>query len=89
MSHWTENWELVVGLEVHAQLLTESKAYSNDPNAYGDHPNTNVSVVSLGMPGVLLGWSPMLRRKVRARAQAGLARYMAELQSHAVAHEKN
>ena len=52
MSHWTENWELVVGLEVHAQLLTESKAYSNDPNAYGDHPNTNVSVVSLGMPGV-------------------------------------
>ena len=53
MSHWTENWELVVGLEVHAQLLTESKAYSNDPNAYGDHPNTNVSVVSLGMPGVL------------------------------------
>ena len=53
MSHWTENWELVVGLEVHAQLLTESKAYSSDPNAYGDHPNTNVSVVSLGMPGVL------------------------------------
>lgn len=44
---------------------------------------------ALGMPGVLLGWSPMLRRKVRARAQAGLARYMAELQSHAVAHEKN
>ena len=53
MSHWKENWELVVGLEVHAQLLTESKAYSSDPNAYGDHPNTNVSVVSLGMPGVL------------------------------------
>ena len=53
MSHWTENWELVVGLEVHAQLLTESKAYSNDPNAYGDHPNTNVSVEARGMPGVL------------------------------------
>jgi aspartyl-tRNA(Asn)/glutamyl-tRNA(Gln) amidotransferase subunit B len=43
----------VVGLEVHAQLITESKAYSSDPNAYGDHPNTNVSVVTLGIPGTL------------------------------------
>ena len=40
---WQEKYELVVGLEVHAQLLTESKAYSSDANAYGDHPNTLVS----------------------------------------------
>ncbi|MCU0531183.1 MAG: Asp-tRNA(Asn)/Glu-tRNA(Gln) amidotransferase subunit GatB [Syntrophales bacterium] len=53
MSHWSDNWELVVGLEVHAQLLTASKAYSSDPNAYGDHPNTNVSAVTLGLPGTL------------------------------------
>ncbi len=46
-------YELVVGLEVHAQLLTESKAYSSDANAYGDHPNTLVSPVTLGLPGVL------------------------------------
>ncbi|MCB0816245.1 MAG: hypothetical protein KDB77_01870, partial [Flavobacteriales bacterium] len=58
--HWSERWELVVGLEVHAQLITESKAYSSDPNAYGDHPNTNVSVVSLGHPGTL----PVPNRKV-------------------------
>ncbi|MCB0764743.1 MAG: Asp-tRNA(Asn)/Glu-tRNA(Gln) amidotransferase subunit GatB, partial [Flavobacteriales bacterium] len=51
--HWSEQYELVVGLEVHAQLNTESKAYSSDANAYGDHPNTNVSVVTLGHPGTL------------------------------------
>ncbi len=53
MSHWSERWDLVVGLEVHAQLNTASKAYSSDANAYGDHPNTNVSVVTLGHPGTL------------------------------------
>lgn len=59
-AHWSERWELVVGLEVHAQLRTASKAYSTDPNAYGDHPNTNVSAVTLGLPGTL----PVANRKV-------------------------
>ena len=58
--HWSGKYELVVGLEVHAQLITESKAYSSDPNAYGDHPNTNVSVVTLGHPGTL----PVANKKV-------------------------
>lgn len=58
--HWSLKYELVVGLEVHAQLITESKAYSSDPNAYGDHPNTNVSVVTLGHPGTL----PVANKKV-------------------------
>ncbi len=58
--HWSEKYELVVGLEVHAQLITNSKAYSSDPNAYGDHPNTNVSVVTLGHPGTL----PVANKKV-------------------------
>ncbi|MBK8226367.1 MAG: Asp-tRNA(Asn)/Glu-tRNA(Gln) amidotransferase subunit GatB [Flavobacteriales bacterium] len=58
--HWSEKYELVVGLEVHAQLITSSKAYSSDPNAYGDHPNTNVSVVTLGHPGTL----PVANKKV-------------------------
>jgi aspartyl-tRNA(Asn)/glutamyl-tRNA(Gln) amidotransferase subunit B len=51
--HWSEKWELVVGLEVHAQLLTRSKAYSSDANAYGDRPNTLVGPVTLGLPGTL------------------------------------
>lgn len=52
-THWSENWELVVGLEVHAQLLTKSKAYSGDPNAYGDRPNTLAGPVTLALPGTL------------------------------------
>ena len=68
--HWSEKYELVVGLEVHAQLITASKAYSSDPNAYGDHPNTNVSVVTLGHPGTL----PVLNKKVVEHAiRLGLA----------------
>lgn len=53
INHWSEDFELVVGLEVHAQLLTKSKAYSSDPNEYGDEPNKNISPVTLGHPGTL------------------------------------
>jgi aspartyl-tRNA(Asn)/glutamyl-tRNA(Gln) amidotransferase subunit B len=48
-----EKYEAVIGLEIHAQLLTKTKAYSNDVNEYGAAPNTNVSVISLGHPGTL------------------------------------
>ncbi len=68
--HWSERYELVVGLEVHAQLNTASKAYSGDPNAYGDHPNTNVSALTLGHPGTL----PVANRQVVEHAvRLGLA----------------
>lgn len=50
---WHEDFELVVGLEVHAQLMTNTKAYSADINEYGDDPNTNISPVTLGLPGTL------------------------------------
>ncbi len=46
-------YEVVIGLEVHAQMLTKSKAYSSDVNEFGATPNTNVSVVTLGHPGTL------------------------------------
>jgi len=52
-------YEAVIGLEVHAQMLTKSKAYSNDINEYGSQPNTNVSSVSLAHPGTL----PMMNKK--------------------------
>jgi len=48
-----DKYEVVIGLEVHAQMLTKTKAYSNDINEFGAIPNTNVSVVSLGHPGTL------------------------------------
>ncbi|OUU01957.1 MAG: Asp-tRNA(Asn)/Glu-tRNA(Gln) amidotransferase GatCAB subunit B [Bacteroidetes bacterium MED-G17] len=53
MSNFKEKYELVAGLEVHIQLLTNSKAFSDDVVNYGDAPNTNISVVSLGYPGTL------------------------------------
>jgi aspartyl-tRNA(Asn)/glutamyl-tRNA(Gln) amidotransferase subunit B len=48
-----DKYELVVGLEVHAQLSTLSKAFSSDSATFGADPNQNVSVVSLGHPGTL------------------------------------
>ena len=48
-----EKYEPVIGLEIHAQLNTKSKAYSNDINEFGAIPNTNVSPTSLGHPGTL------------------------------------
>ena len=52
-------YKAVIGLEVHAQMLTHSKAYSSDANVYGEAPNTLVSPVSLGHPGSL----PVMNKK--------------------------
>ncbi len=46
-------WEIVVGLETHAQLLTRSKMFSGAPNAFGAAPNTQASAVDIALPGVL------------------------------------
>ena len=48
-----EKYEVIIGLEVHAQLLTKTKAYSSDENIYGGIPNSKTSVISLGHPGTL------------------------------------
>ena len=52
-------YTVVIGLEIHAQMLTKSKAYSSDINEFGAVPNTNVSVVTLAHPGTL----PMMNKK--------------------------
>jgi len=49
----SEKYELVVGLEVHAQLSTQSKIFSADSAAFGAGPNEHISMVSLGHPGTL------------------------------------
>ena len=70
MSSIYDKYEAVIGLEVHAQLQTKSKAYSSDKNEYGATPNTNVSVVSLGHPGTL----PMMNKEsIRFAVKMGLA----------------
>ena len=53
------NYEAVIGLEVHAQLLTNTKIFCGCPVAFGGEPNTRVCPICLGMPGVL----PVLNRR--------------------------
>jgi aspartyl-tRNA(Asn)/glutamyl-tRNA(Gln) amidotransferase subunit B len=48
-----QKYEAIIGLEVHIQLATRSKAFCGDDTTFGSEPNTQVSVVSLGHPGVL------------------------------------
>lgn len=63
-------WESVIGLEVHTQLNTKSKIFSGSSTAYGATPNTQASIIDLGMPGVL----PVLNKAVVHMAiQFGLA----------------
>ena len=47
------SWEVVVGIETHAQLLTQSKIFSSASNAFGAEPNTQASAVDIALPGVL------------------------------------
>ena len=57
---YTDKYEVVIGLEVHAQLLTESKIFNADATEFGNLPNTNVCVHTLAHPGTL----PKLNKKV-------------------------
>ncbi|HXX47875.1 MAG TPA: Asp-tRNA(Asn)/Glu-tRNA(Gln) amidotransferase GatCAB subunit B, partial [Myxococcota bacterium] len=64
-------WEAVIGLEVHAQLKTQTKLFSSAPHAFGAEPNTQTTEVDLGLPGVL----PVLNERaveLAVRAALGL-----------------
>ena len=64
------SWEVVIGLEIHTQLATQSKIFSGAPTAYGAEPNTQACLVDLGYPGVL----PVVNESVIRMATAfGLA----------------
>jgi aspartyl-tRNA(Asn)/glutamyl-tRNA(Gln) amidotransferase subunit B len=64
------DWEVVIGLEIHAQLATRSKIFSGSSTAYGAAPNTQASLVDLAYPGVL----PVLNAEaVRMAVKFGLA----------------
>nr|WP_294918346.1 Asp-tRNA(Asn)/Glu-tRNA(Gln) amidotransferase subunit GatB [uncultured Neokomagataea sp.] len=60
----TGDWEIVVGLEVHAQVISQAKLFSGASATYGGEPNTHVSLVDAGFPGML----PVLNRECVAQA---------------------
>ncbi|MEY3368672.1 MAG: hypothetical protein RI973_1827 [Bacteroidota bacterium] len=66
----SEQYEVVIGLEIHLQLSTRSKAFCGDDASFGGAPNTHVSAISLGHPGTL----PRLnKRQVEYAVRLGLA----------------
>ncbi|MAE40257.1 MAG: Asp-tRNA(Asn)/Glu-tRNA(Gln) amidotransferase GatCAB subunit B [Psychrobacter sp.] len=59
-----DGYEVVIGIEIHCQLNTDSKIFSSAPTDFGNEPNTQASIVDLGLPGVL----PVLNTGVVDRA---------------------
>jgi aspartyl-tRNA(Asn)/glutamyl-tRNA(Gln) amidotransferase subunit B len=85
MSALDPNWEVVIGLEIHAQLATKSKIFSGASTAYGAEPNTQTSVVDIALPGVL----PVLNKEaVHMAVKFGMA-IDAEVADRSVFARKN
>ncbi|MGY6625001.1 Asp-tRNA(Asn)/Glu-tRNA(Gln) amidotransferase subunit GatB [Acinetobacter johnsonii] len=59
-SNLIDGWEVVIGIEIHTQLATNSKIFSGSSTEFGQDPNTQASLVDLAMPGVL----PVLNKEV-------------------------
>ena len=81
----TGDWETVIGMEVHAQAISESKLFSGAATAFGAEPNTQVSLVDAAMPGML----PVLNaHSVEQAVKTGLA-LNAEINLTSVFERKN
>ena len=80
-----DKYEAVIGLEVHAQLATQSKLFCGDSTAFGAEPNTQVSPITLGHPGTL----PKTNQKaVEYAIKMGLACHC-EIEQHNYFARKN
>jgi len=81
----TGEWELVIGMEVHAQVIANSKLFSGASTAFGAAPNSQVSLVDAAMPGML----PVLNEKcVEQAVRTGLG-LNAKINKHSVFARKN
>ncbi|VAW49790.1 Aspartyl-tRNA(Asn) amidotransferase subunit B @ Glutamyl-tRNA(Gln) amidotransferase subunit B, partial [hydrothermal vent metagenome] len=79
------SWEVVIGLEIHAQLTTKSKIFSGASTAYGAAPNSQACPIDVGMPGML----PVLNQAVIGKSiMLGLA-LDAEIGKRSVFDRKN
>lgn len=85
MLKFNQKYEPVIGLEVHAQLLTETKLFCSCSTKFGNEPNTNICPVCLGHPGVL----PVLNKKaVEFAVMMGIATNC-KINSHSIFARKN
>ncbi len=89
MAYWIEggegDWEVVIGLEVHAQIISEAKLFSGAATAFGAGPNTQVSLVDAAMPGML----PVINEYCVSQAvKTGLG-LKAKVNKHSVFERKN
>ncbi|NBC33260.1 MAG: Asp-tRNA(Asn)/Glu-tRNA(Gln) amidotransferase subunit GatB [Alphaproteobacteria bacterium] len=81
----TGEWEMVIGLEVHAQVISEAKLFSGAATAFGAEPNSQVSLVDAAMPGML----PVINEYCVAQAvRTGLG-LRAEINNYSVFDRKN
>jgi len=81
----TGDWEIVIGLEIHAQVLTDSKLFSGASAAFGAAPNTQVSPIDAGFPGML----PVVNKLCVERAVRTGFGLNAKINKHSVFERKN
>ncbi len=81
----TGDWELVIGLEIHAQVISESKLFSGSATAFGSAPNSQVSLIDAAMPGML----PVINKHcIEQAVKTGLG-LNAKINLHSVFERKN
>lgn len=78
-------FEVVIGLEVHTQLNTQTKIFCSCPTSFGDEPNTNVCTVCLGLPGAL----PVLNKEAVKKAIAFGTAINATVHKKSIFNRKN